>query len=124
MRRFLRPDLILKSQVEKGNNSLNESDFIKIIDYKDIPVEFYKTKELPPKSAKKYRSDLIKQLAYEYALQRTYQISANEFFIPYYYKVEPYNPLGEIEPEIDLKGIKVFKANFSLIQNIYLENNL
>ncbi|WP_324986424.1 LlaJI family restriction endonuclease [Nostoc sp.] len=124
MRRFIRPDLILKSQTEKVNNSLNQSDCIKIIDYKDVPVKFYKTKKLSPKSANKYRSALIKQLAYEYALQRTHEVSANEFFIPYYYKVEPSNPLGEIDPEVDLKGIKIFRANFSLIQNIYLENNL
>lgn len=124
LHRFIRPDLILKSQVGKENDSLTETDYIKIIDYKDIPIAFYKSKKLPPKSANKYRNDLIKQLTYEYALQQTHQIYANEFFIPYYYKVEPSNPLGEIAPEIDLKGIKIFKANFFLIQNIYLESDL
>lgn len=108
----------------KVEYNFKEGKTIKIIDYKNVPLEFYKNKQLPPKSAKKYRDDLVKQLTYEYALQKTHNISANEFFIPYYYEVVPSDPLGELEPELNLKGITVFRANFSLIQTIYLEENL
>ncbi|MEH2254479.1 LlaJI family restriction endonuclease [Nostoc sp.] len=124
LRRFIRPDLVLEAKATTVDYTLKEGKTIKIIDYKNVPLEFYKNKLLPPKSAKKYRDDLVKQLTYEYALQKTYNISANEFFIPYYYNVEPSDPLGKLEPDLNLKGITVFQANFSLIQTIYLEDNL
>jgi hypothetical protein len=74
---------------------------------------------------KKYEEDIIKQLTYELALQKEHTVSVSQFFIPYYYEAVP-NPdaLGEIEPKLDLKGIKIFKANFLLIQKTYLEANL
>jgi hypothetical protein len=122
LRRFIRPDLILETDNAIGDNNLNEGTSIKIIDYKDVPLEFYKNKQLHPKSAKKYKDDLVKQLTYEYALQQTHNISANVFFIPYYYNVEASKTLGELEQDISLKGIKIFKANFFLIQNTYLES--
>ncbi|MBD2679843.1 MULTISPECIES: LlaJI family restriction endonuclease [Nostoc] len=123
LRRFLRPDLILESNNITGDNNVDENK-IKIIDYKDVPLEFYRNKKLDPKSAKKYKDDLVKQLTYEYALQQTHNISANLFFIPYYYDGRPSHLLGELEEDINIKGIKIFRANFSFIQNIYLENNL
>ncbi|MEA5625255.1 LlaJI family restriction endonuclease [Nostoc sp. UHCC 0251] len=124
LRRFIRPDLVLEGKTTTENYNFQEGKTIKIIDYKNVPLEFYKNKQLSPKSAKKYRDDLVKQLTYEYALQKTHNISANEFFIPYYYDVVPSEPLGELEPELNLKGITVFRANFSLIQTIYLEDKL
>lgn len=124
LRRFIRPDLVLEAKATTVDYNFNEGKTIKIIDYKNVPLEFYKNKQLPPKSAKKYRDDLVKQLTYEYALQKTHNISSNEFFIPYYYDIVPSDPLGELEPELNLKGITVFRANFSLIQTIYLEENL
>jgi hypothetical protein len=124
LRRFIRPDLIIESNTRKIDNNVIEGNFIKIIDYKDVPLKFYKNKKLAPKSANKYHLDIIKQLTYEYALQQTHEVSASEFFIPYYYNVEPSNPLGELEQKLNLNGIVIFRANFSLIQNIYLEDNL
>jgi hypothetical protein len=124
LRRFIRPDLIIESNTKKIDNNVIEGNFIKIIDYKDVPLKFYKNKKLAPKSANKYHLDIIKQLTYEYALQQTHEVSASEFFIPYYYNVEPSNPLGELEQKLNLNGIVIFRANFSLIQNIYLEDNL
>ncbi len=112
MSRFLRPDLILKHQL--GNKlSLN------IIDYKYVDLIFFIN------TSRKNNSDIIKQLTYELALQKDHEVSENNFYIPYYYEADPSpNSLGEIEPTINLKGIKIFKANFYLIQNIYLEDNL
>ncbi|MEH1898146.1 MAG: LlaJI family restriction endonuclease [Nostoc sp.] len=124
LRRFIRPDLILETQAEKAENNFQESKSIKIIDYKDLPLKFYINKKLSQKSAKKYRDDIIKQLTYEYILQQKCEVSASEFFIPYYYDIVPSNPLGELEPGLNLQGIKIFRANFYLIQNFYLEDNL
>jgi hypothetical protein len=116
-RRFPRPDLVLNKSIE--------GFLLKIIDYKDVPLKFYTNPSSSPKSAKKYKYDLIKQLTYELALQQTHTVSDNQFFIPYYYKSHPtFDCLGEIEPQLNLKGIKIFKANFMLIQKTYLEANL
>ncbi len=115
LRKFLRPDLVLTD----GDLSLE------IIDYKDVPLEFYLNPSNLPKEQKKYQDDIIKQLTYELALQQTHKISKNLFFIPYYYESPPINdPLGEVESSLDIKGIRVFKANFFLIQSEYLQEKL
>lgn len=119
MRRFPRPDLILKLVSDEG------FDVLQIFDYKDVPLSFYINPLSSPKSANKYRNDTIKQLTYEFALQQTHTVSANVFFIPWYYKTEPQiNTLGETEPSLKIQGIKVFKANFFQIQKIYIEETL
>jgi hypothetical protein len=117
LRRFPRPDLVL--------NKSSEGFSLQIIDYKDVPLRFYTNPNSSSKSANKYKNDIIKQLTYELAIQQTHSISDNHFFIPYYYKYAPEPDfLGEIEPKLNLKGIKIFKANFLLIQQTYLEANL
>lgn len=117
LRHFPRPDLVL--------NKSKEGFLLKIIDYKDVPLKFYTNPSSSPKSAKKYKDDIIKQLTYELAIQQTHTVSDTQFFIPYYYKLDPNNDsLGEIEPNLNLKGIKILKANFLLIQKTYLEANL
>ena len=114
--KYLRPDLIL----------LKNYSAIEIIDYKDVPLAFYTSpSNLTPKEHNKYKLDIIKQLTYEFALQQTHTIANNLFFIPYYYEILPVsNPLGEIEEVLALNGILIFKANFSLIQTEYLQENL
>ena len=115
LRKFLRPDLVL-----------TDRDFnLRIIDYKDVPVEFYLNPSNDPKEKKKYKHDLIKQLTYELALQQTHTVSQNLFWLPYYYK-SPINDsfLGEVESSLDIQGIRVFKANFFLIQSEYLQEKL
>ena len=99
---------------------------LRIIDYKDVPLDFYVHPKSSPKSAKKYRDDIIKQLTYEFALQQIHNILENVFFIPYFYESDSLSePLGEFEElmEEKLKGIKIFKANFMLIQKNYLDKN-
>ncbi|MCC5618575.1 LlaJI family restriction endonuclease [Nostoc sp. CHAB 5836] len=117
LRRFPCPDLVLK------NDSENEIE-LRIVDYKDVPIDFYyKNFKLPlDKADNKYRNDIIKQLTYELALQQTHKVSINIFFIPYYYK--NFGSLGEVESDLNIKGIKVFKANFMFIQEIYLNEKL
>jgi hypothetical protein len=120
LRRFPRPDLVLQKKFKKKFS-------VKIIDYKDVPIEFYTTPKKSHKSANKYRYDIIKQLTYELAIQQNYIVLENQFFIPYYYQFNPKSDsLGEIEiePKLNVKGISLFKANFLLIQQTYLEENL
>jgi len=120
LRRFPRPDLVLQKKFRKKFSLI-------IIDYKDVPLDFYVNPKTSDKSANKYRYDIIKQLTYELGIQQNYLVSENQFFIPYYYESNPNsNPLGEIErePKLNVKGISLFKANFLLIQQTYLEENL
>lgn len=117
MRRFPRPDLILKLETKNGFK-------LRILDYKDVPLDFYLNPSSPPKSANKYKNDIIKQLTYEFSLQQTHTVAESIFFIPWYYAAEPEpDPLGETEQNLDIKGIKIFKANFLIIQKLYLENS-
>ena len=126
-RRFPNPDLIIK-------NGINNSE-VKIIDYKNVSLSFYTHSN----SSEKYIDDTTKQLTYELAVQQTHKVSGNWFFIPYFYVSDP-NPfplyeldlnlfcLGEIATEVknlngNTTGIKVFKANFLLIQKVYLDEN-
>lgn len=118
-RRFPRPDLVLKSDSEDSCN-------LHIIDYKDVPIDFYnKNLNLPIEEADdKYRIDIIKQLTYELALQQTHKVKVQEnwFVIPHYNR----NDNIQIEfqdTNIKIKGIKVVKANFFLVQKVYLDNN-
>ena len=120
LRRFPRPDLVLQKKIRKKFSLI-------IIDYKNVPLDFYVNPKKSDKSANKYRYDIIKQLTYELGIQQNYLVSENQFFIPYYYESNPNsNPLGEIErePKLNVKGISLFKANFLLIQQTYLEENL
>ena len=93
------------------------------MDYKDVPLDFYLNPPSSPKSKNKYNND-IKQLTYEFALQQTHTVAESVFFLPWYYIAEPEpEPLGETEQSLDIKGIKIFKANFFIIQKLYLENS-
>jgi len=115
MSKFLRPDLVL-----------TDRDFnLRIIDYKDVPLEFYLNPSNDLKEKKKYEDDIIKQLTYELALQQTHTVSQSLFWLPYYYESLPINDaLGEVESSLDIQGIRVFKANFFLIQSEYLQEKL
>lgn len=118
--KYLAPDMVL----------INNSDNIEIIDFKDVPLEFYlkPSSSRSPTESNKYKNDIIKQLTYELALQQTHKISRNYFFIPYYYSNSSnYNhSMGEFEASLNVSdsGIQVFKADFFLIQNSYIEENL
>jgi hypothetical protein len=117
-RRFPNPDLILKSRRNPSK--------VRVVDYKYVPIDFYTNPNL---SDEKFKMDIIKQLTYELAIQQTHDVSANWFFIPYFYtSVSKANPWGEIafplEDNGNRTGIHIFKANFQLIQRTYLDENL
>ena len=129
LRRYPTPDLILR---EKSNGS----EYFKIIDFKNIPLkkyEDYRNKSLEElektDSGHSYKVALEKQLGYELALQLALQrkfpniLIQNQFFIPFYFtdKTEyDQNSLGNIESRFNIRGIKIFKADFEVIQKVYL----
>jgi hypothetical protein len=123
-RRFPRPDLIIKNNIFLKSNKRFSS--ISIVDYKYLPLNFYKIHELSEQSREKYRDDIIKQLTYELAIQQTHTVLDNYFFIPYFYPSDPLPfLLGQIAGEVQTlasanTNIKIFKANFSLIQKVYI----
>jgi hypothetical protein len=84
---------------------------------------------------KKIQKDITKQLCYEFALQQDYQDYRieSQFFIPFFYpddyKFKDNNDIGYfIEDDLLIdrlknNGIRVFKADFSKIQQIYLSES-
>ncbi len=112
---------IIKLQLEN-----NKTKFFKISDWK------YHSADSCKSDNKKIETDIIKQLSYEFALHQNYldYIIESQFVIPYFYpdnyKFNDGNNIGDfIEDNLltdNLKnnGIRVFKANFMKIQQIYL----
>jgi hypothetical protein len=119
LRRYPTPDLILSKKS-------NGFEYFKIIDFKNIPLkkyEDYRNKSL--KDNKESDTALEKQLGYELALQQMFPNDKidNYFFIPFYFKNESelgQKFLGKIEQRFSIRGIKIFKANFDIIQKVYL----
>lgn len=119
LRRYPTPDLILSKKS-------NGFEYFKIIDFKNIPLkkyEDYRNKSL--KYHKESDTALEKQLGYELALQQMFPNDKidNYFFIPFYFKNESelgQKFLGKIENRFTIRGIKIFKANFDIIQKVYL----
>ena len=131
MRRFPRPDLVLKFKSESY-----EIWEVQILDYKNVNLDFYLNHQrlifdqidAKEEKYKKYKFDIIKSLTYEFALQQTPNVHVvdNVFFIPWYYDREPKPIFGETEANLDIqgKGIHVVKGNFFLLQKKYLEESL
>ena len=117
-RRFPRPDLILNIPGEENYE-------LWIIDFKNVALEFYiQNRRLPfNKPNEKYRIDIIKQLAYELALQQSERtlIKENWFLIPYYYSEVEERDFFEPENQIHINGIKVVQGNFTLMLKNYIE---
>lgn len=119
-RRYPQPDLIIKEK-SKG------SEYFKIIDFKNISLEKYENyRDKCLEDIKEGdRTALEKQLGYELALQQMFpnEKIENYFFIPFYFKNESelgQKFLGKIEYRFSIRGIKIFKANFDIIQKVYL----
>jgi hypothetical protein len=119
-RRYPQPDLVMEEEI-------NGQKTLKLIDYKNHSLQFYQdNSQLPIEKTdeNKYMIPLAKQLTYELALQQSFpeHIIENIFFIPFYYLSTPEYPLGKTEPNFEIRGIKIFKANFYLIQEVYLNS--
>ncbi|MBD2294602.1 hypothetical protein H6G06_14220 [Anabaena sphaerica FACHB-251] len=129
LRRYPTPDLVLR-EIDNG------SEYFKIIDFKNISLKRYEDyrhksfEELEKTdSGHSYKVALEKQLGYELALQLALQqkfpniLIQNQFFIPFYFtdKTEyDQHSLGNIESRFNIRGIKIFKADFEVIQKVYL----
>jgi hypothetical protein len=115
LRRFLRPDLVLK-----------KLDKIKIYDYKYVDIEFYENNchKNFCDTSQKYRVDLIKQMTYELALQSIPKmiVEENAFLIPSY--INNNNLFFETIGIKITEGIKIYNTNFLIIQKYYIEENL
>jgi hypothetical protein len=108
-RRFPKPDLIL----------MHESG-CKVIDFKDMPLHLF----LNPNSTsikEKVEKDVLKQLVYELAIQQHYDVFESTFFIPKYVPSKNSDEkIGDFVPDFSFAGIRIFEANFMLIQQVYL----
>jgi hypothetical protein len=120
LRRYPQPDLILLKSKENDQHLV-------VIDFKNVSFkkyESYKHKSLDETDTG-YRIALEKQLCYELALQQIFPEATigNYFFIPFYFIDKPtseQNCLGNVESRFSIRGIKIFKADFNLIQKVYL----
>ncbi|WP_052349592.1 hypothetical protein [Picosynechococcus sp. NKBG042902] len=116
--RYSRPDLILQDQ--------DISSKIEIYDFKYVPFDFYALN----RRSEKFKDDVTKQIMYEFAIQKYYNVSSSYFFLPYFFKSDQqighlYGEKGSpIRKEGKATGIYVYKADFLLIQKTYLEESI
>lgn len=120
-----------KNFIENAYQKFNSFIAFKLLDWKYIGHEFFLEK------SKKLDNDINKQICYEFCLNKSIQdetentIIESQFVIPFFYKntllleedigddIEDTNLYNRL---LDNK-IKVFKANFQLIQDIYLNHD-
>lgn len=114
LRRFPRPDLVLKSNSE-------DSCKLCIIDFKNVSINFYEKNRYLwfENTDEKYRIDVIKQLTYELALQQVEEVNISEssFVIPHY---ENQIDKNFVRTDINIKGIRIVTGNFSAILDTYV----
>jgi hypothetical protein len=105
----------------EGEIASNENNFFWILDWKYQNLTSFLSEN------KRVKQDIVKQLGYEFALQQNYpnHIIESQFVIPYFYP-DNYDDLGDFIEDKQLidnlkdNEIRVFKANFMKIQQIYL----
>ena len=105
----------------EGEIASNENIFFWILDWKYQNLTSFLSEN------KRVKQDIVKQLCYEFALQQNYpnHIIESQFVIPYFYP-DNYDDLGDFIEDKQLidnlkdNEIRVFKANFMKIQQIYL----
>jgi len=105
----------------------DSKDTMKVLDWKYIDLSTFKSKN------KKVDTDINKQLCYEYSIQQgeSYIKIESQFVIPYFYNVglEPKDEIGFfadkylLSEKLNDNKIKVFKANFKKIQEVYLTHD-
>ena len=116
---------IMRNILNKSNNNIH-----KVVDWK------YFSYHLVTRNHARIQESAIKQLSYELALQSSHSSEKNlriesQFVIPFFYSSDYHfgdgNSIGEFMEDRVLasclrdNGIKVFKANFSEIQQVYLQ---
>ena len=123
---------------DKIDKVKTQNSLFRILDYKYHPLmlldkSFNALKRQMPSSKNaddtinKIKADIKKKLIYEYAIQLQYETAKTQskFWIPYYFINSEEVGIGEshknLGKEIKESKIDIFKANFMLIQEKYLE---
>lgn len=119
-KRWMRPDLV----VDWGKNALS---IIDVYDWK------YMGKECFINNNQKIHIDVIKQLCYQFSLQKLNCMSLyfqchQEFVIPWFYNEYEADDFmefleDELHPYLENNQLSVIKGNFSLIQQLYLTHD-
>lgn len=96
---------------------------IRLIDWKYVSLDFFYHK-----SSQKLKTDIIKQLFYEFILKENFDIIENIFTIPTYFKTKGLvgtylSNDNELNEFLKNSKISIFQINFHLVQKAYLEND-
>jgi hypothetical protein len=117
-KRWLRPDLVLNDNSLGGDLNLFPIDIFGIFDWKYMDESSFIN------GNKKIKTDVTKQLSYEFSVQKSNSnaVIQSDFYIPWFGNRHQMD--NEIlNPLIRNNGLRVFKANFSKIQEIYLTHD-
>ncbi|TAF51192.1 MAG: LlaJI family restriction endonuclease [Oscillatoriales cyanobacterium] len=118
--RQMLPDIIFVREDEQGEG-------LSLLDYKYVSKDFFKKHQDKDfrDSENKYKEDVAKQLLYETTLQEYLcekhtirKVSENAFLIPFYDDTSPFIIIDSGLK--DIKGIKIYEANFFLLQEDYI----
>ena len=115
------------NQLEKiKNHFTNSNNDTLVIDFKYLSYNFFFS------ANNKLNENINKQLCYEYCLNQSKIFLSsnieNHFIIPYFYKennkdIRDFLPDNNLYYRIRENKIKIFQANFQLIQEEYLKND-
>jgi len=117
-RRWMRPDLVLNDNSLGDELNLFPIDIFGIFDWKYMDESSFIN------GNKKIKTDVTKQLSYEFCVQKSNSnaVIQSDFYIPWFGNRQQID--NEIlNPLIRNNGLRVFKANFSKIQQIYLTHD-
>lgn len=116
-------------------STISEIGVIRIIDFKymaEVTYQDYNPQAIDHNGENKIRTDIQKQLIYEWTTQQNIKgcHTKSEFWIPYYNPVqgqsfeESRNPRHIQNAEFNKSQIEVVKIDFTLLQDIYLAHGL
>ena len=117
-RRWMRPDLVVNDNSLGNDLNLFSIDIFGILDWKYVDQNSFIN------TNKKIKTDVTKQLSYEFSVQKSNSnaVIQSDFYIPWFGNRHQMD--NEIlNPLIRNNGLRVFKANFSKIQEIYLTHD-
>ena len=114
----MRPDLVVNDNSLGNDLNLFSIDIFGILDWKYVDQNSFIN------TNKKIKTDVTKQLSYEFSVQKSNSnaVIQSDFYIPWFGNRHQMD--NEIlNPLIRNNGLRVFKANFSKIQEIYLTHD-
>ena len=117
-KRWMRPDLVVNDNSLGNDLNLFSIDIFGILDWKYVDQNSFIN------TNKKIKTDVTKQLSYEFSVQKSNSnaVIQSDFYILWFGNRHQMD--NEIlNPLIRNNGLRVFKANFSKIQEIYLTHD-